>query len=397
MWYQKDWFTGGNYYNLKEKQVHVEELVIMQPVEQEFHETTHIYYLRSGKASLWINGSKHRIQEGSFFCLYMHHFYKIDEIEKPISCIRVSFHIGLFMFLCFEQHEQDENEKLMYGVPTVFVLKEQEKKRVLKVLEDLLMEKQEDLFLHYNMNIYLAMQLHALYCRYAMHRNRKEMIKKGDVWEVIQRVILDTSKTVPLKEYAKAVHLTPVTLNRQIAKASGYTFFQLQKMGKVFNACALLHFPDLSIQYISDCLGFNTVEDFHRVFKRYMQVSVREYQTANIGSGIQMQIQEESLQILIYLFLNFNHSITLQDMERDLLKKTYVIERRVKESFGKSVQELLEEIRIHIACSYLVATTKSITEISTAVGFGSNSSFQRSFYKYMNQTPKDFRESIRTK
>ena len=67
MWYQKDWFTGGNYYNLKEKQVHVEELVIMQPVEQEFHETTHMYYVRSGKASLWINGSKHRIQEGSFF------------------------------------------------------------------------------------------------------------------------------------------------------------------------------------------------------------------------------------------------------------------------------------------------------------------------------------------
>ena len=60
----------------------------------------------------------------------------------------------------------------------------------------------------------------------------------------------------------------------------------------MFNACALLHFPDLSIQYISDCLGFNTVEDFHRVFKRYMQVSVREYQTENIGSGIQMQIQD---------------------------------------------------------------------------------------------------------
>lgn len=49
MWYQKDWFTGGNYYNLKEKQVHVEELVIMQPVEQEFHETTHMYYVRSGR------------------------------------------------------------------------------------------------------------------------------------------------------------------------------------------------------------------------------------------------------------------------------------------------------------------------------------------------------------
>ena len=24
MWYQKDWFTGSDYYNLKEKQIHAE-------------------------------------------------------------------------------------------------------------------------------------------------------------------------------------------------------------------------------------------------------------------------------------------------------------------------------------------------------------------------------------
>ena len=61
--------------------------------------------------------------------------------------------------------------------------------------------------------------------------------------------------------------MTAVTLNRHITKNCGYTFFQLQKMGKVFHACALLHFPDLDLQYISDYLGFTNLEDFCRVFK----------------------------------------------------------------------------------------------------------------------------------
>ena len=43
MWYQKDWFTGIDYYNLKEKQVHITETKIKKPVEQRFHEQTEIY------------------------------------------------------------------------------------------------------------------------------------------------------------------------------------------------------------------------------------------------------------------------------------------------------------------------------------------------------------------
>ena len=101
MWYQKDWFTGIDYYNLKEKQVHITEMEIKKPVEQRFHEQTEIYYVISGDAELWINGEKFQIQEGSFFCLYMHLFYRIENIRKPLHCVKVSFHIGLFMSLCF--------------------------------------------------------------------------------------------------------------------------------------------------------------------------------------------------------------------------------------------------------------------------------------------------------
>ena len=293
MWYQKDWFTGIDYYNLKEKQIHVAEQRITKPVEQQFHEQTEIYYVKSGDADIWINGEEFHVQAGSFFCLYMHLFYHIETIRKPLHCVKVSFHIGLFMFLCFEKRQTRENEILMYGVQPILLLEGREQKRVERILEELLEEEREQRFSAQNISIYLAMQLHALYCRYAMEKRPKDPEKKQPVWNVIQRVLLDTSKTVSLEEYAREAEMSPVTLNRNIEKQCGYTFFQLQKMGKIYNACALLHFPDLNLQYISDYLGFTNIEDFYRVFKRYQKVSVREYQTRHIGNGVQMQSEEE--------------------------------------------------------------------------------------------------------
>lgn len=231
---------------------------------------------------------------------------------------------------------------------------------------------------------------------YIQGQYREEQID-WTVWDVIQRVLLDTSKTVPMEEYAKAAGMTKVTLNRKIVRRCGYTFFQLQKMGKIFNACALLHFPDLNIQYISDYLGFTNIEDFYRVFKRYMNVSVREYQKQNVGNGMQMHSEEEALQILVYLILNFHDPFQMKEMEKVLKKNAHLLERRAREVFGRSVLELLEEVRIQISCSYLVATDRTVTQISSDVGFGSISSFQRSFFKYMNQTPSQFRCSMKSK
>ena len=84
--------------------------------------------------------------------------------------------------------------------------------------------------------------------------------------------------------------------------------FSAPENGKGIECLRFAAFSGLNIQYISDYLGFTNVEDFYRVFKRYRKVSVREYQTKNIGCGAQMQSGEESLQILEYLSCIFkNH------------------------------------------------------------------------------------------
>lgn len=44
---------------------------------------------------------------------------------------------------------------------------------------------------------------------------RKRGDTKDEVWNIIQRVLLDTSKTVSLEEYAETVGMPAVTLNRK--------------------------------------------------------------------------------------------------------------------------------------------------------------------------------------
>ena len=70
MWYQKDWFTGIDYYNLKEKQVHITEMEIKKPVEQRFHEQTEIYYLISGDAELWRNFRFRKVVFSACICIF---------------------------------------------------------------------------------------------------------------------------------------------------------------------------------------------------------------------------------------------------------------------------------------------------------------------------------------
>ena len=85
MWYQKDWFTGIDYYNLKEKQIHVTEMEIKKPIQQRFHEQTEIYYVKSGDADLWINGEKFQIREGSFSACICIFFIRLNKSENLCS------------------------------------------------------------------------------------------------------------------------------------------------------------------------------------------------------------------------------------------------------------------------------------------------------------------------
>ena len=65
--------------------------------------------------------------------------------------------------------------------------------------------------------------------------------------------------------------------------------------------------------------------------------------------------------------------------------------RKIKATSGKSVNQYIREIRLEKAAKLLEETSQSIAEVSCQVGFSSASYFNKTFKKYYDITPGEFR------
>lgn len=77
--------------------------------------------------------------------------------------------------------------------------------------------------------------------------------------------------------------------------------------------------------------------------------------------------------------------------------KPYTVKQIFKQVFGNPFEELLAQVRISYACSFLRTGDRTVLEIASLCGFNSQSTFQRHFKRWMNQTPEEYREVMREK
>ncbi|MEG0680398.1 MAG: AraC family transcriptional regulator [Eubacterium sp.] len=389
---QNDWYTGTDYYdNYPEKEIIIEEKTIELPLRQDLHPQVEILYIKSGKARIEVNGWNYAAEEGSFFCMYSHHFYRIHAIQEKLEIVFVKFYVGLFMYMCWEKHPKNANAKLMYDTCPMVSLTGIKKKRIELLVDELLEEKKTYRFETKNLVMYKTLELHAYYCRYAFEAIGKNKKEDNKVWNLIEKVILTTGQKILLEDAAEEMGYTPRQLNQKIKAVSGSTFFQLKQAGKVLNSCSLLHFPELEIDYISDLLGFSSITVFYRVFQQYCKMTPREYQRKKIGNDDMIFMGTSlAMQFLQYIHLYFMQDLTLEGLSDVFYVKPYRVEQIFKNVFGVSFKNLLNEIRISYAASFLRTKCYTVLEVSSMCGFESHTTFQRAFKTYMHQTPSEY-------
>lgn len=394
---QNDWYTGIDYFdNSKEKQIRVTKKRFLKPTELYIHDQVVLMFVESGKGELEINGTSYPLEQGSFLCMYMHHFYKVLEVREPIDVIQIEFYIGNFMFMCFEQHPGNANATLMYDTSPHIQLRGKAFSQVKRLADELVLEIKEKRFSSMNMVIYMTLQLHAYYCRFAFEEVHEQCPQKSSEWDIISKITLSAQKKLDFKELAKEAQLSEYQLNRRIKNACGMTLAQLQKFGKIINACALLHFPELSMEYISDILNFSSKSSFYKFFTEHMNMSPKIYQENHIlqGEDLYGGHGHKALLFLQYMHHNFMYPIDVTSLAKEFYMKEYTVELIFHQIFQKTFKDLLNQIRTLYACSFLTSTDKQITEISDLCGFNSIATFQRVFRHEMGQSPSAYRKSM---
>jgi YesN/AraC family two-component response regulator len=68
----------------------------------------------------------------------------------------------------------------------------------------------------------------------------------------------------------------------------------------------------------------------------------------------------------------------------------------MKEKFGRSFTEILNQMRIDKSKELLRRTDKSIVEICLECGFNDQSYFTKVFQRYTGHTPREYRLRVRT-
>lgn len=101
-------------------------------------------------------------------------------------------------------------------------------------------------------------------------------------------------------------------------------------------------------------------------------------------------------QTVSYIAANFREPLSLTDMASDLGFSPYTLSRVFSGTFHKNFNQYLNEVRLEYACSLLLYTNQTITDVFMNAGFESQRTFNRVFSEKFRMSPREYRNSNRS-
>jgi AraC-like DNA-binding protein/ligand-binding sensor protein len=98
-----------------------------------------------------------------------------------------------------------------------------------------------------------------------------------------------------------------------------------------------------------------------------------------------------------YMRENLHAGISRDDVARVACLSPTHFSRVVKQTFGQSFTELLQQMRVERARELLAVSEKSLVEVSVECGFSDQSYFTKVFQKVTGHTPGEYRRAVRQK
>ena len=98
-----------------------------------------------------------------------------------------------------------------------------------------------------------------------------------------------------------------------------------------------------------------------------------------------------------YIYKNYNHKIYLEEIADAVGISPGHLSRVFRQDMDMTIQEYIQKFRVERAANLLKYSEASLTEISDYVCFHSQSHFGNAFKRYMQMTPKQYRDRYKEK
>lgn len=112
---------------------------------------------------------------------------------------------------------------------------------------------------------------------YAQQRHHAEPV---EIWKSRKLIDEHSDTQLSLTKVAKAVNISPNHLSEKFKEVTGVNFVNYIARIRIGKARGLLHDPNLRVSEIAFAVGFQSLSQFNRVFKKRVGKSPTEYRAA---------------------------------------------------------------------------------------------------------------------
>ena len=119
----------------------------------------------------------------------------------------------------------------------------------------------------------------------------------------------------------------------------------------------------------------------------------RVFQEPKTPLEIALAVNSEDIgEIILYLHTNYMNKITVEDLAHSFHTNRTTLQKRFFDSTGLPIMAYLIQLRMRLASLMLRDTTLPVNEIMFRVGFNDSTHFGRTFKKFTNLSPSEYRE-----
>ncbi|NQX68555.1 helix-turn-helix transcriptional regulator [Paenibacillus alba] len=125
---------------------------------------------------------------------------------------------------------------------------------------------------------------------------------------------------------------------------------------------------------------------------RWKQAEADHLEVVEIAPILGSKASPSVWPIIHYIHRNYQEDLALSDLASRFSMSISRISEVIKQTTGQTFVHFLHDLRLRHACSLLVSTDMSVTEIALEVGYGSYKTFSRIFRESKGVVPKDYRK-----
>lgn len=228
---------------------------------------------------------------------------------------------------------------------------------------------------------YTARELEEIHGTYLFEQRMIDIVRSGNVSN-IRSFLLDTVGKINLNEGTLAD--SPV---RQAKNLFIGTVTLVEKLGAIPAGLPVEQAYYLTDTYIQECEKLESIEEvFALMFNMILDFTSRVSQ-----HKLPEHITPEVHKCIQFIEANLNRPLSMADVVEFSHKSKSYITAIFKAETGATIGEYITISKIREAQSLLKYSNKSLSEISSYLGFSSQSYFQNIFKKYSGVTPYNYR------